>query len=301
MRPMLACNDTILTEENYDKIRYPVVVSAKLDGRRNIIDINGNPLSRTGKPLPNLHTRKVIQEANLVGLDGELLASPSNDPNAMQAAHSAFSSVSGKPNFQFYIFDDWRRGKTQFWAHYPTLRSLSLPEWAVVLPQELVSNPYELADFVKEVTTLGFEGAVVRSPSSPYKHGRSTWKQGWMLKAKDYIYEEGTIINLKERMTNTNEAFENELGYTKRSTAKEGRVPAGTLGAFVIRDKAGREFSVGTGHLDDTQRKRFWVERDVPARSIIGRICTYKHFAQSGVRNKPRHGQFVALRDKSDM
>jgi len=303
IKPMLACSDTILTDDNYDKIVYPVIVSTKLDGWRSIIDKNNNPLSRSGKSIPNLFTRKEIHSAGLAGWDGEILASSPTDPNAMQKAQSAFSSIHGEPDFTYHIFDNWTRQTRSFKDYWDRLQgiNLNLPEWAELIPQRYINSPEALADFVKLVTDLGYEGAVIRSLNSPYKHGRSTWKQSWMLKAKPYKYEEGIIIYLNERMLNLNPKLRDELGYSSRSTHKGGKVPGDTLGSFTIRSISGQEtFSIGTGHLDESERQSIWDLRDTGG-TWVGKLITFKHFAQSGVRKKPRHGQFVSLRAMEDI
>ena len=303
IRPMLACSDTILTDDNYDQIPYPVIASTKLDGWRSIIDINNNPLSRSGKSIPNLFTRKEIRSANLAGWDGEILASSPTHPNAMQKAQSAFSSIHGEPDFTYHIFDNWTRQQQSFKDYWDRLQGINLnfPEWAELIPQMYITSPEELAEFVKEVTDKGYEGAVIRSLNSPYKHGRSTWKQNWMLKAKPYTYEEGIIISLNERMINLNAKTCNELGYSSRSTHKGGKVPSDTLGSFNIRSISGQQtFSIGTGHLDESERQRVWDYRDTDG-TWVGKLITFKHFAQSGVRKKPRHGQFCSLRSMRDL
>lgn len=303
MRPMLACNDVVLTEKNYDRISYPIFVSTKLDGRRNIINPVGTPLSRTGKLLPNQHTRKIIREANLIGMDGELICGSPTDPNAMQKAHSAFSSVHGEPDFTFHIFDDWRRGKLAYKDYWPELEAMrqALPSWATIVPQLIISSPENLSDFVKQVTAEGYEGAVIRSLLSPYKHGRSTWNQGWMLKAKEYETTEGQIVGLKEAKHNANDADQDELGYTKRSSTASGKIPAGTLGSFIVKCPSVAEpFGVATGGLTAEEKQVLWNKRN-GSDTCINSLITFKHFAQSGVRKKPRHAQFVAFRDSTDL
>jgi DNA ligase-1 len=302
IRPMLACSDTILTDDNYDKIVYPVIASTKLDGWRSIIDVNNNPLSRSGKSIPNLFTRKEIHSADLAGWDGEILASSPTDPNAMQKAQSAFSSIHGEPDFTYHIFDNWQRQKLSFKNYWDRIQNidLNLPEWAELIPQLYITSPEELAEFVKEVTSQGYEGAVIRSLNSPYKHGRSTWNQSWMLKAKPYTYEEGIITSLNERMINYNPKQMDELGFSRRSTHKGGKVPGNTLGSFNIRNKDGLIFSIGTGHLNEAERQQVWDTRDTGG-TWVGKLITFKHFAQSGVRDKPRHGQFVTLRSVEDL
>ena len=306
-RPMLACNDQVLSQDNYDQIPYPVIVSTKLDGRRNYISLDNKCTSRSGKPLPNIHTRKVIEEAKLIGMDGELLASSPTDPNAMQKAHSAFSSVHGEPDFTYHIFDNISRAKQGYAAYLKTLKQQAkqFPSWAKLIPQVCISTPETLAEFVLACEAEGYEGAVIRSPDSPYKHGRSTWKQGWMLKAKRWTYDEGVVIGLHEAMHNANLTETDELGYTKRSSHKANKIPMNTLGSFEVRfydplKERFIEFKISPGGLNAAERKQIWDLRNTDE-SALNRFITFKHFAQSGVRDKPRHGQFVAFREMTDM
>jgi DNA ligase-1 len=238
-------------------------------------------------------------------MDGELICGSPTDPNAMQHAHSAFSSKYGEPDFSFNIFDNWTRGKTSYKDYWPELEAAqaNLPSWAFIVPQLVIASPEDLDDFVKEVTGMGYEGAVVRSLYSPYKHGRSTWKQGWMLKAKEYEYTEGTIVGLKQAMHNANDPVFDELGFTKRSTHAANKIPANTLGSFIVKHPASEEsFGVATGNLSAAEKQQLWDKRDeIACGSCIGLTITFKHFAQSGVRNKPRHAQFIAFRSAEDM
>jgi DNA ligase-1 len=263
-----------------------------------LVDGRGSPQTRSGKLLPNLHTRKIISEAGLFGLDGELICGSPTDPNAMQLAQSAFSSIHKSPDFTFYIFDNWTRGPSPYheWVYQaPWLRS-GLPSFCHIIEQALISTPEQLSDFIKTCLTSGYEGAIVRSPNSPYKHGRATWKQGWMLKAKKFTYEEGTLVQCLEAYGNDNDLEISELGYSKRSGKAEGKYPKGTLGSFLVFTD-GATFQIGTGPLTMGERQDIWNNQA----SYAGRTITFKHFAQSGVRNKPRHGQFISFRSEADL
>jgi hypothetical protein len=75
-------------------------------------------------------------------------------------------------------------------------------------------------------------------------------------------------------MHNTNEAQTNELGRTKRSTAMEGLVGKGTMGALLVKDIDTQiEFSIGTGFTAE-QRLAFWNRRA----TLVGSVAKYKHF-----------------------
>jgi DNA ligase-1 len=63
-----------------------------------------------------------------------------------------------------------------------------------------------------------------------------------------------------------------------------------------VRDlKTGVKFEIGTG-FDDATRHWFWAHRD----TVKGELITYKHFKQTGVKNKPRQPVYVGLRALED-
>ena len=188
-RPMLASNDVILQAE-FASLSYPKIASPKLDGFRQY-NIDGQPTTRSGKQVANLHTRKILTRSEFSGLDGELITGSLTAPDALHKAQSAFTTISGSPEFTWNIFDDLARGTTPFWHHWKSSvlpRIERLPDWCVAVPQQLVSSADELLSFHEHVTSLGYEGTVIRAPSSPYKNNRSTRKQEWMLKVKDLTY-----------------------------------------------------------------------------------------------------------------
>ncbi len=299
LRPMLASNDVVLQTE-FASLSYPKVASPKLDGFRQY-NLNGRPTTRSGKQLANTWTREILTRPEFSGLDGELITGSPTAPDALHKAQSAFTTIAGMPDFTWHIFDDLGRGPNGFWRHWESVvlpRIHTLPEWCVAVPQQLVSNSDELLSFHKHITALGYEGTVIRSPNSPYKHNRSTRKQEWMLKIKDITYEEVMVISFNEKMINANEAMQDDLGFTRRSSHKAGKIPADTLGSFTVRSiKSGEEFSVGTGPLTDMELRSIWLTRAKCATQIM----TVKYYSQAANRMKPRSGQYVAWRAIEDM
>ena len=296
-RPMLACNEVV---EDLDSITYPVIASVKLDGWRSF-NFNGQPITRSGKLIPNRHTRHVLSLAELEGLDGELICGNPADPNAMQKAQSAFSTIEGAPDFTWYIFDDLKRGENGYypwWAENVSRAQSRLPSFCKIVPQYKILNSKGLDNFTQAMLADGYEGVITRQPNSPYKHNRSTRKQEWMLKVKPWTYEEAVILDLKEKKHNLNAATKSELGFTKRSSHQDGKVRAETLGSFILRSPNYQtEFSVGCGHLDDATKQLIWNSKE----QYIGQTVTFRHFKQTGVVKAPRQGQFVSLRTEEDM
>lgn len=131
-------------------------------------------------------------------------------------------------------------------------------------------------------------------PASPYKHGRSTAKEGYLMKLKRFIDSEAVVIGIEEEMFNGNEATTNELGRTKRSTAKAGLVPKGRMGKLHVRDfKSGVEFHIGTG-FTDADKAWWWAE------DRRGLMVKYKSFPV-GVKDLPRHPVYLGIRDPGDL
>jgi DNA ligase-1 len=142
----------------------------------------------------------------------------------------------------------------------------------------------------------GYEGVMLRHPDGPYKHGRSTAKEAWLLKVKRFVDAEAKVIGFSEAQHNANEAKRNELGQLERSSHKAGKVGKQTLGALMVKDlKTGVEFDIGTGFTAD-QRHLLWCIGE----NLIGKVVKYKS-QPTGVKDKPRFPVFLGFRDKVDM
>jgi DNA ligase-1 len=271
-----------------------MLASPKIDGIRCTV-WGGVAFSRSLKPIPNAFVTETIRAAALPDvLDGELVVGPEQAKDVYRRTTSGVMSRDGEPDFTFWVFDVVRQGES---AAYRQARlqaiGLALPAWCRVLPQKLVSSMAELDEFEAECLTQGFEGVILRHPDGVYKHGRSTAKEGLLLKVKRYVDSEAEVVGVEELMHNANSAFENELGYTARSTAKEGLVPAGVLGALICRTVKGVEFKIGTGFTAE-MRATLWDK------NLVGKLAKYKHF-EVGAKDAPRHPVFLGFRHLEDM
>jgi len=296
MKPMLAAT---LELDQLDQIRFPVYASPKLDGVRAII-VDGVVMSRSMKPIPNRHVQKLFGRKELDGLDGELIVGSPTDPNLMQQTTSGVMSQSGEPDVWFLVFDcvaaggyaDRLRSAS---ARVDTLAYEGVPVECVL--QLMCTDASELVAAEAMYVEQGYEGLMVRSPDGHYKQGRSTFREGLLMKVKRFADGEAVVIGVEEQETNLNEAFIDELGHTKRSSAKAGKVSAGVLGCFLVRDVvSGVEFSVGSG-LTRAQREALWKQRH----SLPGKLLKYKSFQVAGVKEAPRFPTFVGFRDPIDM
>jgi len=294
-RPTLAVN------AEFDKIKYPVYASPKLDGIRALV-VDGKLLSRTLKPIPNKHIYEQLSREEFNGLDGELIVGSPTSKTCYTESVSGVMSFDKVPDYTYYVFDvhdipdaTYRhrrdclldeRGPSS-WFGFPQI---------CLLEQSLLLNEEAMLRYEAEKVAEGYEGIILRDPEAPYKFGRSTVKEGYLIKVKRFEDSEAEIIGFEEEMFNGNDAETNELGRTKRSTAKMGLVGKSTLGAFCVRDlKTSIEFSIGTG-LTAAQRQDAWSRRD----RLVGGLIKYKFFPV-GVQDKPRHPVFLGYRSKLDL
>ena len=229
-KPMLASD----CEGDVSKLRFPIVVSPKIDGIRCVI-VNGKALTRSLKPIPNKALRERL-EANtaLDGLDGELVI----DGATFQETTSAVMSHDGDSSrVRFHVFDCINVPASPFHIRLVSAQMkvrTANTECVVEVPHVLVNNKEELLGYESDALAAGYEGVMLRDPNGKYKHGRSTLKEGGLVKLKRFADAEAVIIGFEERMHNGNEAYTDELGRTKRSSAQAGKVGRGDLGAFVL-------------------------------------------------------------------
>lgn len=296
--PMLAG-----TWKESTKLRFPVLATPKLDGIRCLTLPPSDSLhrcravSRKFLPIPNVYVRSFI-EANLPpGLDGELMV---NGGKSFNEVSSGIMSRDGNPDFTYHVFDvlgaDCNGLSTPYLARMAFLEQLGgLDAFKVkrILPVACESAE---AMFREEATAcnLGYEGLMIRTPGSPYKCGRSTEKEQWLLKIKRFVDDEATVIAVVELEHNTNEKKADAFGRAKRSTAKSGQVKGETMGTLTCRTKAGIVFDIGTG-FTDADRASIWASRE----SMSGRIAKFK-YQPHGVKEKPRSPVFLGFRSPLD-
>jgi DNA ligase-1 len=273
-------------------IKYPVLCTPKLDGVRCIVH-DGRALTRTFKPVPNKYIREFIEANYPDGVDGELMV-----PNTGGTAFDAgpITRHTGEPAFEFYCFDYVVAGlDVPYQTRMDALRTLNLPRLERVVPKR-INNEVELLAYERECLADGYEGVMLRSPSGPYKLGRSTTREGYLLKLKRFVDSEAVILACVEQLHNANAATEDAFGRTKRSSHAENKIGKATLGAFAVRDlKTGVEFNIGTG-MDDAFRLWAWQHQA----ECVGKIGKYKSQA-AGAKDAPRFPVWLGFRDPVDM
>lgn len=272
MKPMLAA-----TAEDPSKLKFPLLATPKLDGIR-CLNVGGRALSRSFKPIRNNRVQELIAELPH-GTDGELIA------GNFQSTTSTVMSADGGSDFEYWVFDVVGDGPYKD-------RVKRIPEHTKVhrLLPELIGSYDALLRYEETCIEEGFEGIIVRDPDGPYKFGRSTLREGWMVKVKRFVDSEAIVLGVEEQMQNMNPVVPDAFGYSRRPGGKTLSVPKGTLGSLVVRDTTtGVEFSIGSG-FDDALRAALWLSPP------LGRIVKYK-YQPTGVKTAPRFPVFLGFRE----
>src|SRR5271166_3507383 len=276
-KPMLAPNE--IPTEDFIATRLPLLASYKLDGIRCTVQ-DGQLLSRSLKPLPN----KFLQErfSSLPeGTDGELVQGIQQDNETFKRSHKIVMKADRPLDFfgdtvRLHVFDKY--DATEGFRDRLALAHAGVSGKYMVVPVKHIYIPTmdELAAFEKQALGLGYEGVMLRSLDGPYKQGRATLGQGWLLKLKRYIDAEARVLSMFEEMENQNEEFTNELGRTARSSAKDGKVGKNQLGGFNVvginGTYEGVEFRVSSSSIPHDERKSIWL-----ANNSVGQILTYTY------------------------
>jgi DNA ligase-1 len=291
-KPMLA------SSWNGEELTYPLYATPKIDGIR-ALKIDGELVSRSFKPIKNDHIRKCL--AGLPNdIDGELCAGTLDNLKSFQETQHLVNSKEIVSDDWVYIAFDWVSEslddtyKTRMAClHYHHCRT-TYPNTRFLFPKE-INSLEELVAYEQMCISKGYEGVILRSGDGPYKCGRATVKEGYMLKVKRFDDAEAKVVGFVELEHNNNEAEKDNFGRTKRSDKKEGKVGAGVLGKFILELPDGKQFGCGTG-LSAEQRKEIWENKD----SYLGKLVKYKYFAH-GEKDLPRHPVFLGFRDEEDL
>lgn len=289
-QPLLAAKKPV-----FEKIQFPVLATPKIDGIR-CIKVNGQALSRSFKPIPNHHIRNWI-EANIPdGYDGEILCG-----DGFNDVQSMVMSREGEPKFTYLVFDYVKDSLLKPYAERIVDMAIGLkhlqgdPRINVLMPVT-ANNLRELEDIMQEDLAQGHEGTMIRDPASPYKCGRSSLKEGFLIAIKYFEDGEATVFDFEELMHNDNEQTEDAFGHSERSSKKENMKPGNTLGALWVRKEDGTEFKIGTGKgLTTALRQQIWNNKD----QYLGKLAHYR-FQPHGVKDKPRIPIWHGFRDPRD-
>lgn len=314
VKPMLA------SDWDETKIRFPVIAQPKIDGVR-AMNLNGVLTGRSLKQHANRYVTEFFSHQSMIGFDGEMAAQHECHPDLCRLTTSALSTIEGNPFVLWWVFD-YITNETHNLPYSERLSALTakvqefhldLPgltpgHYLRVVPSLLVHTMEGLLEFDQRCLDMGFEGTIIRDPNGKHKQGRSTVKEGGLLRIKRFIEVEVVVTEIIEGEMNGNDAQVNELGLQFRSSHQENMVPNGMVGAMMGRLIAdvvsgGKVLfrkddivKVGAGRMPHEDRVRFFQNPHL----LLGQIVKFKLFPK-GVKDKPRFPTFQSLRSLTDM
>lgn len=298
-KPMLASSVKDIT-----KLKFPLVASPKLDGIRCLV-IDGTAYSRSLKPVRNRYIQNVLGNHALNGFDGEIIVSDTKFDNThfsvdfSRTTSAVMSEESNDAlNFTYVVFDNFGAPDSGYCDRYldcAAFVSCNLPPKISTLCWAIIKDVDDLLKYETWCLGHGAEGVMLRSLFGKYKYGCSTVKGGELLKLKAFKDTEAEVVGFIELEHNMNEAETNELGRTSRSSSKDGKVPAGVLGALKVYCHTFKEFNIGSG-FNAQQREYIWNNRN----EYLGKLVKFK-YQQCGTKSKPRLPIFLGFRDEDDL
>jgi DNA ligase-1 len=290
-----------------DKLLFPVILQPKIDGVRGL-NMGTGLTGRSLKRHKNRYTTDLYSHPSLVGLDGELAAERDTHPDLCRLTSSALGTIKGEPYTLWWLFDYVMLGGSQelYSVRYKALEARvrylretthPLACFLRVVPSVLCTSLAQLLEQETVWLNMGYEGVIIRDPNGVHKSGRSTPKEGGLLRIKRFIEEDAVVEQIIEGDSNENEAQINERGLQFRSSHQENKIPNGMVGSLICKDvKSGKEMTVAAGKMTHEERLLFFADQKL----LIGKTIKYKHFPK-GVKDKPRFPTFQSLRADSDI
>lgn len=281
--PMLAVNMDKVKQQ--PATRY---VSEKLDGIRCLF-FGGVAYSRTLKPLPNKKLQALAKQYAdvLESCDGEVIAGGDQYAvGVLQRSNSFCMKADNDDEFCVYLFDrympdmPWINRYMNICEHVVGVPNVKVLEHYFVREKDSYRTNYmhyvDLDMFEQEVLAKGGEGCIVRDAFGKYKLGRSATKNPELQKVKRMDDEQFVVVGYSAFEINNNEKKLNELGYSKRSSSKEGKQEVDMLGSLTCYLDNGKTFNVGSGFTLQ-QRQEFWKIKE----QLIGKLAKVQFFELS--------------------
>ena len=300
------------------KIILPCGLQPKVDGVRSLTAL-GPLTGRSLKQHRNAYVNRFFNRPEYEFLDGEMAAQDERHPELCRLTGSALSRKDGEPFVLWHVFDylhpdvvgrPYIHRYEMLKAHIADMQSRGLAGHLRLMPMVICNTLEEVLYWDAKWLAEGYEGSIKRDLNGAHKQGRSTVREGGLLRIKRFLDFEFRITGVTEGEANENEATLNELGQTNRSTHQENMVPnglVGTLQGVVIADvcdpqtgavllRKDQEVTVAAGRMSHDDRRMYFEDQG----SIIGQIGKAKFFPK-GIKDKPRFPTFQCLRFDEDM
>jgi DNA ligase-1 len=312
----------LATDWDESKVKFPCGLMPKIDGVRGL-NMSGTLTGRSLKKHKNIHTTEQLSHSAFAGLDGELAADEKTHPELCRRTTSSLNRIMGEPRMDWHLFD-YVTAETAM-LPYKERHELLIDRLAellsepdldyitssfYVVPLVICNSMEELLEHENRWLDEGYEGVIIRDLDGVHKQGRSTVREGGLLRIKRFIEEEAVVISIEEGQTNLNEKQINELGNSFRSSHQENMTPNGQVGKLLCRmlkdvfdpqDKTlllakDQIVKVSPGKMTLKEREHFFQN----PHEILQQVIKFKFFPK-GIKDKPRFPTYVCIRAASDM
>lgn len=285
-----------------EEFTFPVLASYKLDGFRALVGGDFKLYTRRLKLVQNYYTQDLFGRKAYLGFDGELIVGPPTAKGVFQTTSSGVTSEDGEPDVTFWVFDLWNRPGEPFERRLRELRirvaEIGNPR-IKVLTHETLTDFSDMKAYEAEALKLKYEGLIIRTRRGDYVNKRCGKTTPYMWKLKRFVDGEMCVTDVEEEMQNLNPKKKNELGLSKRSSHKANKKGKGIAGVLVGFDTITKQTVRAGSGMTAKQKAEFWKLHK--AGKMVGSIVKYKHFAQSGVKEKRRHSVFLGIRHPDDV
>lgn len=306
-KPLLAvtCKPEDVTKPSYGSIKY--------EGVRGVVRPDGL-VARSLKPFANseMYNAPIVVameaycKANDLTLEGEFYLH--GVPFRELQTWTAEDLNANVHKLEFMVFDAYRDDTPDAtfedryrWYSYACAQLQAYHVAIKAVHQQLLVDPVaELTSMYAWAIENGYEGICVKAKDAPYKHGRSTLKQGIFTRMKPEKDYDCVVLQIIERQHNLLESEVNELGQLKKRQDKDAKAGAGIAQtAVVYTPELDMVHKVSlTRNIKDTEetkhsesRQWLWENRD----KVIGRCMRFVGIPVPG-NDVPRSPRFDAWR-----
>jgi DNA ligase-1 len=308
VKPKVGEVDPILAVEvEMKKVKYPVIVSPKVDGNRGMVQ-NGQILGRSLLAIPNPLVQKILSKKDLEGFDGELVAGdPTNAAACAQTTGFMSRTTCDAGDFQFLVFDVMNEPDKPFRERQATLKAryaklpTSLKKYVKLMPQYTAKNEADVLKYEKEFLKAGYEGLILRSPEAKYASKRANMTDQSLMKLKRFADAEAVVVDCYP-LTPSSTAAKSILKSGKLTKDQMLNLSDKEQGAagYLVRDlKTSAQFKLGTPPMTFEERQVLWKNRG----KLQGKIVKYKYFphGMNPETKVPRHPVMLGFREDFDL
>ena len=177
------------------------------------------------------------------------------------------------------------------------------PANTVIVAQVPVQTAAQAQELYQQNLLDGYEGLMLRSPRSKYKHGRCSLRECIMYKFKEFVTDDVMIVGFEQQKQMKPEYAESEdrtrdvMGYMERSHKQEHYEYIEEIGSVIVKDSNGRQFGACFARGFDPEAQGItWKNRE----KFIGKMCEIRYM-RIGMKDNPRMAGITRLRPDKDV